>query len=326
MLEFIHIENMREFIRELQGQWFMHPDCPSNSRALQQGRSTSDHLFICCPFHAEFTPSCSVMTDFPYGFHCFGCGEKGSIGKLVAHVCQLRNEVEGYRWILKSYISNTESRPPIPIEQILDGGGKRREALPEEILTPYKNKIHTYMKNRGFSVRTLLKYEVGYDESTDSIIFPVRATDGTLRFIQKRSVTYKKFHNDRGVYKKDILYGLCYLRGRTDEVYITESITDTLSCYEAGFPAVALLGSHFYPEQAVELLKVGIRKLHIFTDQDEAGRRAREEIIQTTYPFHIYVVKYPDNSKDANELLQKGKLKDITSYSLEEMILIGGES
>lgn len=34
---------------------------------------------LVCPYHKERTPSCVLKVD---KFHCFGCGEEGSIEKL----------------------------------------------------------------------------------------------------------------------------------------------------------------------------------------------------------------------------------------------------
>lgn len=38
--------------------------------------------FICCPFHAEKTPSMKVYKGNG-GYHCFGCGENGSVVDFV---------------------------------------------------------------------------------------------------------------------------------------------------------------------------------------------------------------------------------------------------
>ena len=38
--------------------------------------------YICCPFHGERTPSCKIY-DGTGGWHCFGCGEGGSVIDFV---------------------------------------------------------------------------------------------------------------------------------------------------------------------------------------------------------------------------------------------------
>lgn len=47
---------------------------------------TPNRGFICCPFHNEKTPSCKIYAD---GFHCFGCGESGSVIDFTAKLFNL---------------------------------------------------------------------------------------------------------------------------------------------------------------------------------------------------------------------------------------------
>lgn len=56
------------------------------SLGLEIGRQKQrDGVFICCPWHAEKTPSCSVtVKDGDIRVHCFGCGTSGDALSLVA--------------------------------------------------------------------------------------------------------------------------------------------------------------------------------------------------------------------------------------------------
>jgi 5S rRNA maturation endonuclease (ribonuclease M5) len=55
--------------------------------AIQHGEPINEmsdgNLKIRCPFHAERTPSCSISPKLGC-FHCFGCGEKGTLLPLIA--------------------------------------------------------------------------------------------------------------------------------------------------------------------------------------------------------------------------------------------------
>lgn len=46
------------------------------------GFSANRKGFICCPFHAEKTPSMKIY-DEDRGYHCFGCGESGDVIKFI---------------------------------------------------------------------------------------------------------------------------------------------------------------------------------------------------------------------------------------------------
>lgn len=47
----------------------------------QHGTKTA----ICCPYHIEKTPSCSINMDTGY-FHCFSCQEQGSLERLISKI------------------------------------------------------------------------------------------------------------------------------------------------------------------------------------------------------------------------------------------------
>ena len=43
---------------------------------------------VCCPFHADRTPSMKLNEDY---FYCFGCGARGDVIDLVARLFNLTN-------------------------------------------------------------------------------------------------------------------------------------------------------------------------------------------------------------------------------------------
>lgn len=317
--------DLEELIDSFRQAWGRHSEFLSNPSAFTHVRKMGEEQFFNCPYHSESTPSCSIMDHPPYAFHCFGCGASGTVGKMAAHVFAFSSELQGYHYLLNNFILVESIRPTLDIEHILDKPNKQPSSLLEEELNPYRGKLHSYILQRGLSERTLLKYEVGYDEERGCITFPVRHTDGQLRFIQRRSVFGKHFGNEKGVSKKDIVYGLYYLADKgIDEVYLTESIIDTLSCYEAKLPACAVMGSRLYPEQVRELLRAGIKKVHLFFDNDNAGRMGIREVQKGNYPLLFDVVVYPDRSKDANELLLEGKMPQISVNTFVEYQLRRG--
>lgn len=62
---------------------------PDNSPVIRQ--QNNGDLRICCPFHEDHNPSCSVSLKKNGCFRCFGCREEGSLMKLLAglkHISQ----------------------------------------------------------------------------------------------------------------------------------------------------------------------------------------------------------------------------------------------
>jgi len=324
--------DIEELLNDLLVSWSDSGHYVSNASAFRKMSNRGENIMCCCPFHEEESPSFGIRTAYPYCFNCFGCGTSGSLESLVAHVMGLPNELNGYRYIEKRYLLlSVKDRPQINIVSIIDGGNERdrRRTLPESEAQRYLSKRHDYIEHRGFSDHTLNKYEVGYDEATDAITFPVRTGKGLIRFIHRRKVSSKSFFNEKGIYKKDILYGLYYLIKApkpVTEVYINESITDTMSCYQGKLAAVAIMGRVLFKEQVRELLLAGVKTVNLFFDNDKYGVdcTVRAYELLATTPIKVNVVIYPGGQwgvdstnpknllhKDANDLLRAGGLHNI---------------
>lgn len=56
-----------------------------NSRGIQLKSKNKKDYLILCPFHEDTNASCSVDKEKGF-FHCWSCGEKGSIAKLISRI------------------------------------------------------------------------------------------------------------------------------------------------------------------------------------------------------------------------------------------------
>ena len=54
--------------------------------------------FLCCPLHAEKTPSFKVVGK-GRGFRCFGCGAKGGVLHLVVMLGIAQDRATAARWL-----------------------------------------------------------------------------------------------------------------------------------------------------------------------------------------------------------------------------------
>ena len=158
----------------------------------------------------------------------------------------------------------SDTQKPYKINQIsyklekIKNQRKPKQYLSEEEGLKYSGIIHPYMYKRGFTNKVIKLYELGYDSETNSIVFPVRDSEGNIRFLQRRSITGKYFLNDKGVDKRDVLYGLYYILKsgvKLKEVTLVESATDVISCYLNGLAAVALMGRYLYDEMIPQLAR-----------------------------------------------------------------------
>lgn len=333
--------DIEELLKDLRLYWLERDESRYNDTALTKIKKSGENIMFCCPHHHESNPSCGIQVDYPYGYNCFSCGASGNLPQLVAHVVGLPSEAHGIHFLMKHYVLvNPQERPPLNIEEILDGKeGRGLNLISEEEIKKYTRKRHPYIKKRGFSERTLRKYEVGYDEVQRAITFPVRASDGTVRFIKRRSVDRKNFLNQAGIRKKDIIYGLYYLLQsprKFTELYLTESETDTLACYEAKMPSGAILGRILFKEQVKELIKAGIKTVILFFDNDQHGIEATfqaYQLLSRMSPIRVKAVLYPNGQygldglgvmkyKDANDLLLAKKLDKIKKVTFAEYYML----
>lgn len=324
--------DMDEVLDDLYVMWQDNREYSLTPTAFHSRKLSGEWIMSCCPFHSETNPSFGVLVNYPYTFSCFGCGAYGDIGKLVAHVLGHKSELAGLQYIRKNYtVASASDRKKFDMGALLEGGTEqnKKRTLPDSEASKYTKKRHDYIVKRGFRDRTLVKYEVGYDEEAQAITFPVRTSKGLLRFINRRSVHTKSFLNEKEIYKKDILYGLYYILQaplRIEEIYLNESIVDTMSCYESGIPACSVMGRILFKEQVHELLLAGIKQVNLFFDNDMAGVHctlASYALLAKT-PIKVNVVIYPKGHygidstdtedlpyKDANDLLIGKAMRQI---------------
>lgn len=332
--------DVEELLEDLRYNWSDNSNSKFNPHALSRARKTGENIMFCCPSHAETKPSCGMKLEYPYAWNCFGCGASGNIASLVSLALSLKDELQGEKYILNNYlITSASERKPINLENILDGGSAldRKRSLFEEDVQKFTSKRHTYIYNRGFSETTILKYEVGYDEVNKAVTFPVRTAKGNIRFIKKRFVSRKGFLNESGIDKKDIVYGLYYILQSArliDEIFLNESETDTMACYESKLPACAILGRILFKDQVKELVKAGIRTINLFFDNDKHGVSCiikSYQMLSAMTAIRLNVVLYPGGQwgidgidemlyKDANDLLVAKKMGQIQTVPIDEFL------
>lgn len=199
-------------------------------------------------------------------------------------------------------------QPHVPIATI------STEALTEQLI------------NRG--------WDAGYVSSTnlistryssyfgeDKITFPIKDhAKRTLGFIC-RNTNYKelgipKYINtpESSIYKKNqALMGIdvAYRDAKKYGLYIVEGPGDLMQLYRLGIKnAVAVCGTAFTENHLLYLKQIGIRKIYLNFDWDQAGyaatHRVLENILKSTSGFSVYVVSAPEDEdvKDVDDYLK----------------------
>ena len=296
---------------------------------------TPNNVQICCPYHNERRPSAGIRKSDGL-FHCFACGEVHSLQEVISFCFGYDDPFGrfGWEWLIKNFAAiSIEERKDIELD-LVRGTTKEepKTYVSEEELDEYRY-YHPYWSKRGITDSRIIElFDLGYDKKTDCITMPVRDVKGNVLFVARRSVKTKFFNYPKDVDKP--LYGLYEvsqhwveyeveehiedgtigINKRNQEIFICESMIDALLLWQSGFYALALngLGSS---KQIAELKKLPTRKYILCTDNDEAGRKAREVLRQQLRGKLITEIDFPSNRKDVGECT-KDEIDNILDWEI----------
>lgn len=291
---------------------------------LQKMQDSGRNIMVQCPYHGngqERKPSAGIRKSDGI-FHCFACGEVHTLPEVVSY-CFGWDDMfgqQGMKWLVRNFATvQIEEREDVEIDLARNDIANKNNVLgnsnsdkpqwvSEEELDSYRY-YHRYWKERGVTDDDIIElFDLGYDVKTDSITFPVRDIHGHCLFVARRNVKSKVFNYPKGVEKP--LYGLYELHSAgayvpINTVFITESMIDCILLWQGNHHAVALngTGSELQYEQ---LRKLPIRHFILATDNDKAGRLAKEKIRKNVPNKLITEIDFPSDIKDVGDL---GKLK-----------------
>lgn len=296
----------------------------SNYISFGNQEAPGDNLAAFCPFHKggqESRPSLYIYV-----------GEQTAskhVGMAFCHTCN-----QG--WTLTGLLKDLKvgSKVVDTFKQVLQEQPKRRSVnplhhmdfslpvLPEAVLGVFEY-IPKALVKEGFSQDTLRKYDVGFDRSRRRITFALRDHQGNLVGVSGRTVRgemprYKiyrsEFHEVVRNYefkKGRILYGLDKFYPKRmytsidKPVVLCEGFKACLWCVQAGHTdSVALLGSFLSREQMTLLQRV-TNKVTIFLDNDSAGVKATEQVINQLEGIEVLVANYGTNEPISPDDLSK---------------------
>ena len=294
--------------------------------------SLVEDVYCCVTSTHSFTLEHFILTG-----NCFACGESHPLPDVISHCLGYNDPFGkyGFKWILDKFntfeISNRNVQ--LNITRGIKKDEKHIDYVSDGELDSYRY-MHPYWKKRNITDDNIIElFDLGYDKETDCITMPVRDEYGNCLFVARRSVKTKYFNYPKGVEKP--LYGLYeyfkiinnainidIMRGRgscksallgvTNTVFVTESMIDCILLWQSGYCAVALngLGTDYQMKQLQEL---PCRKLILATDNDMAGRSARDNIKEKVTNKIITEIDFPDYTKDVGEMTREqiDHIKDL---------------
>lgn len=272
-------------------------------------------IMFTCPFHKngnENRPSAGIQTKAKSGnkifWHCLNCHEKGTLETLVSKCFGYEDfGAFGTKWILSNFNSaEIEDRTVFfsPIQK-----SNTVKAVDDEYITDIElDKYHyycSYQKKRHLTEEVIDLYDVGYDKDFflgEAITFPVRNVDGKCLFVARRTIYKKNYwypvNCDKPLYG---VYEVNKLFPNTNQIYICESMLNTITLAKYGIPSIALLGTG--TNRQYELIKkLPYRSFVLALDGDEAGKRSMEKLRNALKnKGFISQINLPED-KDINDL------------------------
>ena len=237
----------------------------------------------------------------------------GYIALLVGESCSLEQMISrcfekddlgqfGLNWLKNNFLGEIlqDRQIILDIDRKFVKINSNKHYIDEKELEQYRF-YHPYMKIRKLSEDIIEKFDIGYDEKTQAITFPIKDRNGNCLFIARRSVNSKWFNYPQNVEKPVYgIYELYKLKKFPEEIYITESMLDCLYLWTFNKFAVALngLGTNYQYKQLNEL---PCRKYILATDNDLAGQKARKKLKANIKGKLITEVVLPTDVKDIND-------------------------
>ena len=267
-----------------------------------------DNIFMCCPIHAGsdnpqglsislsrkawrcWTRGCheDSSTDI-FGF-IGGCLKTYSFSEILRYVCNLYSVDGAKKNKTQKKILDKDSEV---FKRLVNQFKKEEQKTitPTDIfIGPFPKKMlrgSPYFESRGFKKETLEHFDIRDSDSfvmRNRSIIPVVYKQNKVGFIARATKEWvqPKYLFSEGFRKTDYLYNYDNAIKRAQDIgciFLVEGQGDVWKLYEAGVHnAVGLFGKDVSRSQRSLLLKSGITKLVILTDNDQAGREAKIKI------------------------------------------------
>ena len=286
-------------------------DARTIARALG-GRPNGDGFLCRCPVpghgrgNGDRCPSLSIKD-----------GDRAPLFKCFAG-CDARDVLEALRsrGILDDERSAGDRRQPSSPAPLTHEPNPAALALWRNATPAAGSIVETYLRNRGIVLPVPPSLRAGTVAHLDRYPMPVMVAavqrpDGAVVAVQTLLLTHRGQKAPTGYPRKTtgaLGAGAVRLARATSALGIAEGVEDALSATMlSGVPCWASLGAGRMHRVAVP---DHVRKLHIFADNDDAGRAAAERTAHEHRHRRVVLRYPPDGVKDWNDFLQ-ASAKDV---------------
>lgn len=244
---------------------------------MKVARETAKELEMRCPFHEDRHPSFYVSKDTGAWICHAGCGA-GSFLELEQRL----------------QVMDLDSRP----------SARAQTSQPKSVDLGLSSLI-----DRGFSPAMLEHWGIAYNEDVKAIEIPCYHVDNRfIGYIFKNPEGQKpKYLHPEGFPRGEFLFGIQKLlpleQGK--EVFLVEGPLDAIWLQEAGFQAVAVLGTRLTQGQVDILYGLRVHRAILCFDNDGPGKMAAAvalELLRRSGGMWVFRVVLPEQYKDIQEV------------------------
>lgn len=301
------------------------------SYGCQKFRSSGDGIMCTCPFHSERKPSFGVKVD-RYGngcFHCFACGEKGSIDTLIARLSGPTASKQEIKKHLTMGAPASSSKQKKLIQPDFS----------EEMLQCFNHQC-AYWPERGIWPQTIEGFKLGLSLNDWSVTIPQRSIVDPGRLVgvclrlwdtaagfpsclkmKLMRGEIRKYTHLPGSIPSASLFGVEAITS-LDEVYLFEGAIDAMNFMQVtGCQALARWGTGFHLNQAGYLRR--FKRVNVVVDNDGhgLGKLSALPVYRLLAPHtEVRIYDIPLPVKDYSEAVVQGyqniPLQEVTIESI----------
>lgn len=284
------------------------------------------------PDHNDTTPSFTVW-EKTNSWCCYGChtgkrGIEGNKGSDIYAFVEWLFNVNFYKAIEIVAEWNNIPMPTDENQKLYNRNYKLACKYQRDLLI--EDHVIEYLYERGLDDSDISKWMIGFDRSTNRIVFPLfnRYKDiigFNKRVVDKDNISDKYINSKTSSIfnKSKYFYGIHDIDDTFNEIRITEGSFDVVLARKYGVKnIVASLGTSFTKEHAEIIYKLGKTPVLIF-DGDNAGNKGLLKALTYFEELGVYckVVKLPKD-KDLADIASHLKFA-TENYIQKEMITEG---
>ncbi|HSI90666.1 MAG TPA: DNA primase, partial [Adhaeribacter sp.] len=188
-------------------------------------KKKGQNLWAPCPFHNEKSPSFSVAPAKGI-YKCFGCGKAGNSVNFIMDLEGI-SYVEALKYLAKKYGIEIAEEAPTPEKLKVQHDRDSQFILSEFAKDFYQQILHNhdqgqsiglpYLKERGLSLNTIKKFELGYSlEAWDGFTKAALEKGFQEKFLEKTGLTiFKEEGKKYDRFRARVMFPIHNISGRT---------------------------------------------------------------------------------------------------------------